>query len=592
MKKRVTALFLAALLGLSVTACGTQEELQEAHRVSVSGILPETGDVIVTTTYIGTVEPKESITIYPMVDGNITQMSAALGKEVKKGEALFTLDNTEANKAVTEAQEEYDVLKKAAEQAKKDAEQSEKDTETAKKNAATATLELIKTNLTTVVNDLDDAKADVNDAEDYLKDFEKDSDGSTSMTSSERTKLRSDIEDAESKVKTAETALNTAETKLGEIEIAETKLSTIKTNINDTKEDIKDIKEALQDAKDRVKTSMSKSDREKLEKYLDKAKDKVDDAKSSANKAKTNLPTTATVKTTASTTTSGSSANSSTTSASGTSLTTTVTTAYEQQLLLAEKKLNEAKALLELYQVMAPIDGVVEAVYIDQNEKAFMDEPCLVISNKSNIEVTFQVPEAAALALHVGDKVRVEKNGEMHDASITEVGIMADVQTKLFTVKASLGAAAGFSTGTDVKVYAETQKATGTMLIPYDSLYFQGGDAYVYCVVEDEAVRRPVQVGLMNDVSAQILDGLESTDIVISTWTSQLKDGAAVDLLFVIGNGSTVDVPQTDSDSSDVPFDTPEVEVEDEPVQITDDSEPMDPDSVEEENKWVLPDWQ
>ena len=102
---------------------------------------------------------------------------------------------------------------------------------------------MIKTNLTTVVNDLDDAKADVNDAEDYLKDFEKDSDGSTSMTSSERTKLRSDIEDAESKVKTAETALNTAETKLGEIEIAETKLSTIKTNINDTKEDIKDIKE-------------------------------------------------------------------------------------------------------------------------------------------------------------------------------------------------------------------------------------------------------------------------------------------------------------------------------------------------------------
>ena len=576
MKNRVLALFLALTVGLSVAACGSKEKDKEVPTVTVSGILPAQGDVIVETAYIGTVEPMDSIAVYPMVDGNITQMSATLGKEVKKGEALFTLDNTDANKAVAEAQEEYDVLKKAADQAKTDAEKAEKDTETAKKNAASATLELIKTNLTTANSDLDDAKADVNDAEDYLKDFEKDSDGSTSMTSSERTRLRSDIEDAETKVKSAETALNTAETKLSEIEIAEAKLNTIKTSLTDAKDDIKDMKEALQDAKDRVKTSMSKSDREKLEKYLDTAKDKVDDAKSSANKAKTNLPTTATLKTTTSTTSSGSSNNSTTTTASGTSLTTTVTTAYEQQLLLAEKKLNEAKKQLELYQVTSPIDGVIEAVYLDQNEKAFMDEPCLVISNKSNIEVTFQVPEAAALALGVGDKVKVEKNGGMHEASITEVGLMADVQTKLFTVKASLGAVTGFSTGTDVKVYAETQKATNVMKIPYDSLYFQGGEAYVYCAVEDEAVRKPVQVGLMNDESAQILEGLEATDIVISTWTSQLKDGAAVDVLFVIGNDSTVDMPQDDTEGA--------------PEQITDDSDPIDTEITEEENKWVLPD--
>ena len=571
MKKRVTALFLAALLGLSVTACGTQEEIQEAHRVSVSGILPETGDVIVTTTYIGTVEPKESITVYPMVDGNITQMSATLGKEVKKGEALFTLDNTEANKAVTEAQEEYDVLKKAADQAKADAEQAEKEKETAKKDAAANALELIKTNLNTTSSDLNNAKADLNDAEDYLKDLEKDPDGSTSLLSSERKSLLSDIEDAEGKVKTAETALTTAETRLAELEIAEAKLNTIKTNINDTKEHIKDMKDELQDAKDRVKTSMSKSDREKLEKYLDNAKDMIDKAKSSANSAKTNLPATATLKaTTTTTTTSGSN----TTSASGTSLTTTVTTAYEQQLLLAEKKLNEAKALLELYQVMSPIDGVVEAVYIDQNEKAFMDEPCLVISNKSNIEVTFQVPEKVALALNVGERVKVEKNGGMYEATITEIGLMADVQTKLFAVKASLGAVNGFSTGTDVKVHAETQKVTNVMKIPYDSLYFQSGNAYVYCVVDEVAVRRPVQVGIMNDESAQILEGLEPTDIVVSTWSSQLKDGAEVHLLFVIGNSDTVDVPQD----------------ENAPEQITDDSDPVDTEITEEESKWALPD--
>ena len=162
----------------------------------------------------------------------------------------------------------------------------------------------------------------------------------------------------------------------------------------------------------------------------------------------------------------------------------------------------------------------------------------------------------------------------MYEATITEIGLMADVQTKLFAVKASLGAVNGFSTGTDVKVYAETQKVTNVMKIPYDSLYFQSGNAYVYCVVDEVAVRRPVQVGIMNDESAQILEGLQPTDIVVSTWSSQLKDGAEVHLLFVIGNSDTVDVPQD----------------ENAPEQITDDSDPVDTEITEEESKWALPD--
>ena len=161
---------------------------------------------------------------------------------------------------------------------------------------------------------------------------------------------------------------------------------------------------------------------------------------------------------------------------------------------------------------------------------------------------------------------------------------MADTQTKLFTVKASLGAVSGFSTGTDVKVYAETKKATGVMRLPYDTLYFQGDTAYVYCVVDDEAVRRPVQVGLMNDEYAQILDGLTEEDIVISTWSSQLKDGTEVDLLFVIG-GNTVDV--TEGDSSEGTLEG--IEGTNEENTNVEDTETENTEETEEEIKWVLP---
>lgn len=581
MKKRVIALFLTAMMGMSMAACGTQETIQEPNRVSVSGILPETGDVIVTTTYIGTVEPKESIAVYPMVDADIIQMNAALGKEVKKGDALFTLDNSEANEAVAEAQEEYDVLKKAAEQAKTDAEKAEKDAETAKKEVATTNLTLVKTNLSSAQDKLSVAKTEIDDIQKQLGKMKDATDKSISMTGDERRELQQVIESANEEVGKAKTDLTTLETNLSKIQIDATKFETVKTNLSKAQDELKYAESYLNTAKGSLATTMDKKQVEDLEDDIADAETKIKNTGDFLTTVKNNLPTTAT---TSSTTTSNSSAtttttsnSSTTTTTSGTSLSTTVETAYDQQLLLAEKKLNEAKQLLELYQVTSPIDGVVETIYIEQNEKAFMDEPCLVISNKSNIEVTFQVPETATLTLHVGDKVKVEKNGAMNEASITEVGMMADEQTKLFTVKASLGAVTGFATGTSVKVYADTQKATQTMIIPYDSLYFQEGNAYVYCVVEDEALRRPVQVGLMNDQYAQILDGLTTQDIVISTWSSQLKDGAEVDLLFVIGNSSTVDMPE------DTTEETPE--------QITDDSEPINPDdNVEEEQKWVLPD--
>ena len=194
MKKRVIALFLTAMMGMSMAACGTQETIQEPNRVSVSGILPETGDVIVTTTYIGTVEPKESIAVYPMVDADITQMNAALGKEVKKGDALFTLDNSEANEAVAEAQEEYDVLKKAAEQAKTDAEQAEKDAEAAKKEVATTNLTLVKTNLSSAQDKLSVAKTEIDDIQKQLGKMKDATDKSISMTGDERRELQQVIE--------------------------------------------------------------------------------------------------------------------------------------------------------------------------------------------------------------------------------------------------------------------------------------------------------------------------------------------------------------------------------------------------------------
>ena len=210
------------------------------------------------------------------------------------------------------------------------------------------------------------------------------------------------------------------------------------------------------------------------------------------------------------------------------------------QLQQASVGIDSAKMQLDFCTVKAPISGVVESVSVEKNGMAAAGNPAFIISNKESMTVSFQVAEKAKNALSVGDHVTVERNGETFDGTITEIGTMANQQTKLFQVKASVaGAGDSLPNGVTVMVHATTQKAEDQLLIPYDAVYFSGADAYVYCVENDTLVKKSVTVGLMNDTDVVIEEGLTADDLVVGNWSSRLRDGAAA--LVVSVNGETVE---------------------------------------------------
>lgn len=536
MKKRVIAVILAVITGLSATACGSQKTTKEVNSVSVSGVFPEAGDVIVTNTYIGTVEPQESVTVYPMASGNVTEISATVGKEVKKGDVLFKMDSAAADQELADAEEVLEKAEKLAKQAKEDAEELEEALKKVDQAEEKASLEV---EVEALEKKVAGYKKDYEDANDDYEDLNKEY-SNKQYKSSKGDKNVWTKEQSDAKAEALALAKKLAEQAKSIYDTANTELIALKKELSSAS-----------------KTTSSSSTSKKTTSASTTSSSKTDSSKDSDSK------------------------DSEKESTSKTETVSTGNTVYDQMVEDAQKAVDAAKAKQELYQVAAPIDGVIEAVFIGTNEKAFEDTGCMVISNKSNIEVTFQVAEAAALQLSVGEKVTVEKDGAMNEASITEISMVADEQTKLFYVKASLGAVTGFSTGTDVKVLAETKKAQNVLRIPYDALYFQGGTAYVYCADDDEAVRKEVQVGLMNDEYAQILDGLTEEDIVISTWSSQLKNGADIHLLFVIG-GNTVNPDTEDTTEDDVTETSGEPELEN--------TEPDDSENTEEEYRWQLPD--
>ena len=107
---------------------------------------------------------------------------------------------------------------------------------------------------------------------------------------------------------------------------------------------------------------------------------------------------------------------------------------------------------------------------------------------------------------------------------------MVDSATGLFKVKAELSKADGIATGSTVKLNLVTQHTENAMVVPVDAIYYSGGDGYVYIYDNGTIHMVQVEIGLYDSEYAEILGGLSADDLVVSTWSSNLYEGATVQL--------------------------------------------------------------
>lgn len=207
---------------------------------------------------------------------------------------------------------------------------------------------------------------------------------------------------------------------------------------------------------------------------------------------------------------------------------TMVTT--EDQLALsidmAQLSLAQAQMALDYYTVTAPVSGVIESKGVEVNGIATQSSPAYTIVNNDTMTVTFQVSEAVKNTLSVGQQITLERNNNTYTASITEVGSSVNPQSGLFQIKACAAAnGTELPNGVSVKVSADTYRAENTMIIPYEAVYYENEGAYVYINVDGRAVKTPITTGIFDDDNIVVTSGLQSGDIVVTSWSPQLTDG-------------------------------------------------------------------
>lgn len=223
------------------------------------------------------------------------------------------------------------------------------------------------------------------------------------------------------------------------------------------------------------------------------------------------------------------------------------TEVYDAQVEAALTGVDAAQYQKDLYRLTAPISGIVDAVNIKEKGMTAQGYAAFTIAEKDSMIATFYVPEDVKNYLTPGDMVTLSKNDDEETEEIghvTTIGTVADPQKGLFKVEAEFVTTGQkeLSGGTSVKLSLVSNSVNGELLIPYDAVYYDDGQAYVYRVVDGKATRTDVETGLFNQEYIVISSGLTAGDEIVTSWASGLKDGAEIEV-----SGNTTNTNQEDS---------------------------------------------
>lgn len=587
--RRALSILLASVCaGMMITGCGEEtvedETISEAIPVEVQS--PEAGALTLKNEFVGTVSPEEFVYVIPLVSAEVLSADVAVGDTVSAGQQLCKLDSEAAELQLASAQAQYESVEANVDAAEVGYEIAQAQYESAlaqidvqneqtqrQKDLQLYQMQIQIDTINSGIDDINEQMADLDedkrDAKDQKSDLKKAKNqasayaqqaeaaygqaqaaynatieaykydekqaayqravaavtalepGDDAAKQEIKDNLASQGKDYDTELNNAKEALKTA----GEdLKKAENEIEYYKESLNNARAAMSSAQSAVsqtESAYEQVKAGIESIEegQEKLNDTLSDTYKNLEQTEAIKNmtEASLNIDTTpvqdASKKTAAlGVDSAAATVNSAKVGAEG-----------------AKVAIDSAEYQLDMYTLTAPIDGVIEAVNVKEHDFATPNGPAFVISNKNTMTVTFNVSEGIRNTLRVGQKIQVDRNGKQYDATITEIGTMIDQNTGLFAVKSCVSTPDdSLLTGSSVKVIADTYSQNEALLIPYDAVYYDDSQPYVYVAEGGMARRRDVETGIFDAETITVLSGLSEEDVLITSWSANLRDGAEI----------------------------------------------------------------
>lgn len=538
MKKKAVCVMLA--MSMVLTACGTETATEEAAADIVAEVTkPEMGSIQVMGEFMGTLEPEEETSVAAKMSGEITETFFEVGDHVEKGDVLFTLNDEAAKLQLETAQNTYQSAVSGATQqvAGIDLQRANNDNTVA---TADESIKSVLNNCDYLSDTSNDIQNQINDMEDNKSDLEKAMDSANSYlkkvstvntmigkltsladeyaaaaavdpNSEEAQRLKAEYNGYFSQITGGSTTDDPSAPHYSEYN------SYIAEKTGNPTLTIDSLAGELTTAKGNANSASSAYS--SLESGINSLESQKDNLNNSKQTAATSYSQAVRGRDLAQK--SADYYNNYTAPGTQTSAAITMKT--------AELGVESAQLQLDYTKVTAPVSGTIESKNVDQFGMAQAGAAAYVITNKDNMIVNFKVSETVMKTLKENQEVIIDRNGTEYKGYISEIPLTLDAASGLFKIKAIVESnSAELISGTSVKITTGTDHVENSMMIPIDAVYYEGEKAYVYTVEGSIMKKTYVTVGIFDDTNIEIVEGLNADSQVVTSWSSQYRDGLEV----------------------------------------------------------------
>ncbi len=204
------------------------------------------------------------------------------------------------------------------------------------------------------------------------------------------------------------------------------------------------------------------------------------------------------------------------------------------KLSSAEAQLDSAEIQLSYTEIRAPFAALVVTRNIKLAQYVTSGTTLFRISDFTPLLCRVEVPEKDFAQIRLGQTahIRVEAYpGEIFDAAVTRLRPTVDPATGTFTVTLEVDGRDLLRPGMFASVFLKTETHDNATVIPRNALVLDSLGDTVYLKVEDQAQRREVALGLRDEDSVEVTEGVAVGDLLIIVGQDGLADGTPVEVM-------------------------------------------------------------
>jgi RND family efflux transporter MFP subunit len=202
----------------------------------------------------------------------------------------------------------------------------------------------------------------------------------------------------------------------------------------------------------------------------------------------------------------------------------------------AESQLTALKQQSHNYQIIAPMDGVINDIYAEAGSNVSPGAPLLEIVDITKVNLTIHLEQESLSNLKLGQKVNVTSDiypGKIFEGTVSTVNVKTDLSQK---IEVGIIVANNEKTPLLSGMYGHAEFITGkkqekvfVMMIPRDAIIGSIQDAKVFVVNPDSTVAiHSVSIGRIINNDVEVVNGLTENQQVVTAGQINLENGTKV----------------------------------------------------------------